>query len=88
MLTTKEINKIVSFSDFFKEKGYYSILEYDKNFGFVLYFDFEFDAFEMIEKLVKDWMIFHSEIVNSYTFEICEDGVNCRFNLYVRERFL
>lgn len=88
MLTCTDIKNIYSFFNMMKDKGYSCYFDYSDLMSYFIYFDFEYDAYEMIEKLVKDWIIFHSEIVESYNFEICEDGINCRFNLYVRERFL
>lgn len=49
-----------------------------------IFIEFYVKEFKQLEKFVKDWLLFHSDIISSYDVEWTDDDV-CRFNLFLRK---
>ena len=79
MFDFRQIRDLFSFLSGLKERGFYSYLELAE---YKVFIEFEIDEFKYLEKYIKDWLIFHSDIVSAYTVEFTDDDLG-RFNLYL-----
>ena len=78
MFSYRQFYKLHLFSQGLKNKGFTICFEFEDNKMFV---EFEYDEFRFLEKYIKDWLIFNSDIISAYDVEWTDDEV-CRFNLY------
>lgn len=81
MFTFSEMTVLYKFLKELKEKAFNSYFEVEEGKIFV---EFEVDEFQCLEKFIKDWLLFHSDIITAYNVEWTDDDV-CRFNLFLRK---
>ena len=79
MFNFREIEKIYKLMKNLKEKAFNSYYEVSEGKLFV---EFEVDEFKYLEKYLKDWMLFNTDIIISYAVEWTDDDI-CRYNLYL-----
>lgn len=79
MFNFREVEKVYKLMKFLKKLGfncYYEVSEVK------LFIEFEVDDFKFLEHYIKDWMIFNTDIIISYSVEWTDDDI-CRYNLYL-----
>ena len=85
MFTTNDILAFSSFMKRIKEKDQFVFFEYHKVFArHRLIVEFNVDEYDMMSKFVKDWILFHSSLVDSYYIETNNDLVDFIINLKER----
>lgn len=79
MFNFREVEKVYKLMKNLKEMGFHSYYEVSEAKLFV---EFEVDEFKYLEQYIKDWMIFNTDIIISYSVEWTDDDI-CRYNLYL-----
>ena len=79
MFDFRQLKELFKFLSDLKNRGFRSYLELEECKVFI---EFEVDEFNHLEKYIKDWLLFHSDIVAAYCVEWTDDDI-CRFNLYL-----
>lgn len=79
MLNLAQLENIITFLRLLRDKNYFSFYEVKDGKIFI---EFTVDEYKELDKLIKDWLLFHSEIISFYDVEWTDDNV-CRYNLYL-----
>ena len=81
MFGFKQMKQLFNFVDDVHSKAFNVWFEVSENKIFI---EFEVDDFKRLEKYIKDWLIFYSDIISAYDVEWTDDDI-CRFNLYLNK---
>lgn len=81
MFDFRQLKELFRFLSELKNRGFRSYLELAECKVFI---EFEIDEFKYLEKYIKDWLLFHSDVVSAYEVEWTDDDV-CRFNLFLNK---
>lgn len=85
MFTTNDMLTLSSFMKRVREKGQFIFFDYSEVFEkHRLIVEFDIDSYEMMSKLVEDWIVFHSKMIDSYYLETNNDCV--QYKIYLKEQ--
>lgn len=79
MFNVRQIKKLYEFMEDLYKRGFRTYFEVSEAKVFV---EFEVGEFKYLEKYIKDWLMFNSDIIVSYVVEWTDDDI-CRYNLFL-----
>lgn len=80
MFTVTDVMMISNFMESIRKKGVLVVLEIENDVP-RLRIEYKKDEIEMMNKLVEDWVLFHSQLVRDFEFYESLDCLDCVFEL-------